>query len=163
LRNCDRCTGKAAPRQWVNSRTVTISKLGHSNGMARHATTRQRPRYPYSGSRSGHGRERTGFQFKPSLTTDRGRSTAARSCAGCAQSPARSQYFERPNTGAVAGTFAVNERQRTGDAARSYVAATCAAVAHAPFRRPTGPSPFRFPISDGTLTGASPNQGPQYR
>jgi hypothetical protein len=142
---------RSRPRQWAYSRCVTISMLGHSNGAARHATTHKRPRCLHPGSRSGHGGERTGFQFKPSLTTDRGRSTAARSCPGCAQSPARSQYFERPNTWAVAGTFAVDERQRTGDAARSYDAAAGAAVAHAPFRRPTGPSPFRFPIPDGSL------------
>jgi len=141
---------RSRPRQWAYSRcfTISISMLGHSNGAARHATTHKRPRCPYLGSRSGHGGERTGFQFKPSLT---GRSTAARSCPGCAQSPARSQYFERPNTWAVAGTFAVDERQRTGAAARSYDAATSAAFADDPSCRPTERGPFRFPISDGSL------------
>ena len=112
-------------------------------------------------SRSGHWRERTGFQFKPGVTHSTG--ALIKSGPGRAQPPARYQYFARPSTCAVAGTFTVDERQRTGDAARCYDAATCAAVAHAPFRRPTGPSPFRFPISDGSLTGASPNQRPQYR
>jgi hypothetical protein len=142
---------RSRPRQWAYSRRVTISMLGHSNGTARHATTHKRPRCLHPGSRSGHGGERTGFQFKPSLTRNRGRSTAARSCPGCAQSPARSQYFERPNTWAVAGTFAVDERQRTGDAARSYDAAAGAAFADDPSCRPTERGPFRFPISDGSL------------
>jgi hypothetical protein len=66
---------RSRPRQWAYSRCVTISMLGHSNGAARHATPHKRPRCLHPGSRSGHGGERTGFQFKPSLTTDRGRST----------------------------------------------------------------------------------------
>jgi len=99
--------------------------------MARHATTHKRPRCPYPGTPSDHCGERT----------------AAKSCRGCAQSPARYQYFERPNTRAVAGTFAVDERQRTGVAARLYYAAThSTGASRAPFR-----SPFRFPIPDGSL------------
>jgi hypothetical protein len=141
---------RSRPRQWAYSRCVTISMLGHSNGAARHATPHKRPRCLHPGSRSGHGGERTGFQFKPSLTPARGRYAAAKSCPGYTQSPARSQYFERPNTFAVACTFAVDERQRTAAAARSYHAGPCAAVAHDPCR-PTERGPFRFSISDGSL------------
>jgi hypothetical protein len=112
---------------------------GHSNETSRHAITHPRPRRPYPGSRSGHGGERTGFQF-------------AKSYRGYTQSPARSQYFERPNTCAVACTFAVDERQRTGAAARSsYDAATCAAAAHLLSCLPAELGPFRFSIPDGSL------------
>src|SRR6266540_1339392 len=129
---------RSRPRPWVYSRSVTTSMPGHGNGTARHATTHKRPRCPYPGSRSGHGGERTGFQF-------------AKSYRGYTQSPARSQYFGRPNTFAVACTFAVDERQRAGAAARSYDAATCAAAAHVLSCLPTELGPFRFPISDGSL------------
>ena len=111
---------------------------GTANGTSRHATTHTRPRCPYPGSRAGHGGERTGFQF-------------AKSYRGYTQSPARSQYFEWPNTRAVAGAFAVAGHRRTDIAARAQYATHPSDARRGPFRSPTDAGPFRFPIPDGSL------------
>jgi hypothetical protein len=129
---------RSRPRQWVYSRSVTISTLGHSNGTAHHATTHKPPRCLYPGFRSGHGGERAGWQNAEFQSSP----------PGCARSqPAQSQRAEYPS--AVAGTFAVAGHQRTDVAAR-LVSAIRSAAAHG---RPVGANlgPFRLPIPDGSL------------
>ena len=144
MRNCDPMHRRSRARQWVYSRSVTISMLGHSNGTPRHATTHKRPRCPYPGSRSGHGGERTG------------NSTAAtiNSYGDPSQSP-RYQCFGRPHTCAVASTSAAADRQRTGVAYAPTRAATrarsSADARRGPFRFSIPGGSFRFPIPDGSL------------
>jgi hypothetical protein len=133
--------------------------LWHGNGTVRHATIHKRPRCHHAGSRSGHGGERTGFQFEPGVTlarANRWNSTAAtiNSFRDPSQST-RSQCFGRPNTCAVAGTSAAADRQRTGVAyaptrpatrARSFADARSG-----PFRFSIPGGSFRFPVPDGSI------------
>jgi hypothetical protein len=132
--------GLVARCHYVSVGAPSINVGAPSNGAARHATTHKRPRCPYSGSRAGHGVERTGrqnaeFQFSP---------------PGCARSqPARSQRAEYPR--AFVGTFAIAGHQRTDLAAKLDAATRDAS--RAPFRFPIDANrgPFRFPIPDGPL------------
>jgi hypothetical protein len=129
--------------------------LRHGNGTVRHATIHKRPRCRLAGPRSGHGGERTGFQFEPGVTlarANRWNSTAAtiNSFRDPSQST-RSQCFGRPNTGAVAGTSAAADRQRTAAAYAPTRAAT-RARASADARR----GPFRFSIPGGSFRFAVP-------
>jgi hypothetical protein len=147
-------------------RSVTMLMLRHGNGRVRHATIHKRPRCHHPGSRSGHGGERTGFQFEPGVTlarANRWNSTAAtiNSSRDPSQST-RSQCFGRPNTCAVAGTSAAANHQRTGVAYAPTPPATrarsSADARRGSFRFPIPDGSFRFPVPDESLRFPIPDR-----